>query len=82
MLAKGRAAAVGVTFSSPPRVRAAVRCSDTATAEKLRAYFKEKASAPGAISSGNGEWATIDTPTDPRAVVAPLKGFLDDAARQ
>lgn len=82
VLAKGRAAAVGVTFSSPPRLRVAVRCSDTETAEKLRAYVKEKVTAQSATTDGAGEWVTIDTPTDPQAVLTPLKDFLEDAARR
>lgn len=78
VLAKGQAVAAGLSFDDPPRLRVFVRCVDSATGEKLRAYFAGKATAEGAQSGGAGEWAMFDTPIDPASGYATVKQFLDE----
>lgn len=74
VLAKGRAAAVGVVLGDAPRLHAAVRCADAAAAEQLRAYFRGKGTAGGA-----GEWATLDRPGSPQEGFQAIKDMLTDA---
>src|SRR5206468_2592347 len=52
VLAKGRAAAVGVTLGDPPRLHVAVKCADIGSAEHLRAYFAAKSTEPRAVHGG------------------------------
>jgi hypothetical protein len=78
VVAKGRAAAIGVTLGDPPRVRVAVRCADAGSAEHLRAYFAAKATAPGANHDGAGEWATLDLPANPANGFKAVKDMLND----
>ena len=81
LLAKGQAAAVGLSFGESPRLRVAVRCVDADTGEKLRAYFQSKAMTDATRVTGEGEWATFDAPADPQNGVQPLRQFLDDAGK-
>ena len=81
VLEKGRAAAVGLTFDDPPRLRLFIRCGDTDTGEKLRAYFQTKASGNGTHLGGTGDWATLDTPVASGGSLSMLKGFLDDVGK-
>jgi hypothetical protein len=78
VLAKGRAATVGVTLGDPPRLHVAVRCADSGSAERLRAYFAEKATAPGSGHGGGGDWATLDLPADPATGFRAVKDMLSD----
>ena len=81
VLANGRAGIVAVTLADRPRLRLAVRCDNTESSEKLRAYFQGKASAAGSSFGGAGEWATFEMPADPQDALAVIKGILDDAGR-
>ncbi len=80
VLEKGRAAAIGLTFDDPPRLRVFVRCGDTDSGEKLRAYFQTKAPGDATRFGGTGDWATLDTPVASGGL-ATLKGFLDDVGK-
>ena len=62
-------------------LRLAVRCDNTESAEKLRAYFQGKPTNAGATQGGIGEWATLEIPADPQAAFQSIKGMLDDAGR-
>src|SRR5207244_2282045 len=74
VLAKGRAGVVAATLADPPRLRLAVRCDNTESAEKLRAYFQGKPTNAGATHGGIGEWATLEIPADPQAAFQSIKG--------
>jgi hypothetical protein len=80
LLAKGEAAAVGLSFGDPPRARVYVRVTDEPTGERLRAYFQRKA-GDGAVVGGAGRSALYDAPFDPRSGPGPLRGFLEDAGK-
>lgn len=81
VLKKGQAVVAGMTFADPPRSRLFVRCVDTASGEKLRAYFRAKATGEGVRQGGAGEWAMLDIPGDPQGSVAILKSFVEDAGK-
>jgi hypothetical protein len=81
VLAKGRAATIGVTLGDPPRLHVAVRCADPGSAEQLRAYFAAKATAPGSAHGGVGEWATLDLPADPATGFKAVKDMLSDTGK-
>lgn len=63
LVAKGRAAVIGLSFDAEPRARAFVRTADAETGEQLRNYFKGK-TADGVRHGGAGEWALYDAPLD------------------
>lgn len=81
LLAKGHGAAIGLSFVESPRVHVAVQCADGVTGEKLRAYFKGKATGERSLAGGNDDWATLVLPVEPKDMANALKGFLDDAGR-
>lgn len=80
-LAKGRAAAIGVTLGGQPRLHVAVQCADADTTDRLRAYFREQATGPAPAAGGDGDWATLDTAADPREWFTTLKRVLGDAVK-
>jgi hypothetical protein len=82
LLAKGRAAAVALSFDDPPRLRLFVKAADEATAEQIRAYFAKKAATDDKVSHGGaGEFARLDMPIDPAATFATLRQMLSDAGK-
>jgi hypothetical protein len=81
LVAKAQAAVVGLSVGESPRVRLFVRCTDADTGEKLRAYFKSKATTDATRTGGAGEWAMFDAPADPQNALAPLRPFLDDMGK-
>lgn len=78
LLEQGRAAVASVSLGESPRVRAGVRCADAPTADRLRTYFRSKAT--GEVG-GEGDWAAIDLSYDPAAGTGPFRTMLDDAGR-
>jgi hypothetical protein len=74
-LARGRAAAVGVSLEPDPVLRVAVRAKDAATADEARGVLRERLGGAG----GEGEWATAETPLDPKgeAVRKLVAGVID-----
>jgi hypothetical protein len=80
-LEQGRAAALGLTIGDSPRLRVFIRCGDTTSGDKLRAYFRAKVTAEGTQHGGAGDTATFDTPASPQTIAATVKGLLEDAGK-
>ncbi len=74
----GRGGLFALSFGEQPRVRLFVRTAETATAERVRAYFQARATeTESATVGGGGVFALFDAPFDP----ALLQRFLADAAK-
>jgi hypothetical protein len=63
------------------RLRVFVRCGDTTSGDKLRAYFRARVAAEGTQYGGAGDTATFDTPANPQTIAATIKGLLEDAGK-
>jgi predicted Zn finger-like uncharacterized protein len=79
VLAKGEAAAVGLSFGDPPRARLYVRTTDEPSRELLQEYFR-KADAT-AVVGGAGRVALYDAAFDPRAGVGPVRRFAEEVGK-
>ncbi len=74
----GRGGLFALSFGEQPRMRLFVRTAETATAERVRAYFQARATeTESATAGGGGVFALFDAPFDP----ALLQRFLADAAK-
>jgi hypothetical protein len=81
VLAKGRSAALGLSFGESPSLHIAVQCDSSENGDKLRTYFKGKATGEHSQAGGADDWATLDLAVDPKTAFSTIKGFFDDAAR-
>jgi Zn-finger nucleic acid-binding protein len=77
-LSPGRGAVFALSFGEQSRMRVSVRTADTASAERVRAYFQARAAeTESATAGGDGTVASFDAPADP----GTLRRFLNDAAK-
>jgi hypothetical protein len=75
-VSSGRGGLFAITFGEQPRMRLFVRTADTATAERVRAYFQARAAEQeSATAGGGGVFALFDSPLDTKL----LQRFLADA---
>ena len=79
LLAKSRAAGIGLSFGESPRLSIALQCDTPETGEKLRTYFKGKATGEHSTSGGAADWATLELAAEPKDIFTTVKAFLDDA---
>ena len=78
----GRGGLAALSFGERPRMRLSARTADTATAERVRAYFQARAAeTESATAGGGGTFALYDAPFDPATSGATLRRFLADAAK-
>jgi hypothetical protein len=78
VLSSGRGGVFALTFGEKLRMRLFVRTAETATADRVRAYFQARAAEmESATAGGGGVFAMFDAPFDP----ATLQRFLADAAK-
>lgn len=77
-LGGARGGAFAISLGEQPRMRLFVRTAETATADRVRAYFQARAAEVGSASfGGGGELAMFDAPLD-----GPLvRRMLADAGR-
>lgn len=74
----GRGGVFALSFDDKPRMRLFVRTAETATAERVRAYFQARAAEmESATTGGGGTLAMFDAPFDP----ALIQRMLADAAK-
>jgi len=77
-LSGGRGGVFALTFGEKLRMRLFVRTVDTATADRVRAYFRARAAeTESATAGGGGVFALFDAPFDP----ATLQRFLADVGK-
>jgi hypothetical protein len=68
-LSAGRGLVFALTVADKPRMRVLVRTAETATAERLREYFRARAAElESATAGGEGAFALFDAPYDPKLV--------------
>jgi hypothetical protein len=79
-LAQGRSAVAAISFGEQPRVRLFVRAADEATGQRVREYFKSKASDMSR-HGGAGELAMFDMPIDPANAYAIVQQFMGDVKK-
>ncbi|HEY1187742.1 MAG TPA: hypothetical protein VGE74_08800 [Gemmata sp.] len=77
----GRGGSLAVSLGEQPRVKLRVRAADTATGERVRAYFAARAQeTPSARTGGEGAVAEFESPFNPETGKM-LQRFLSDAAK-
>jgi hypothetical protein len=79
-VAQGRSALAALSFGEQPRVRLFVRATDETTGQRVRDYFKSKATDMSR-HGGAGELAMFDTPIDPANAYAIVQQFLGDVKK-
>lgn len=78
----GRGGALAVSLGERPRLWLRVRTADSATGERVRAYFAARAmETESATAGGDGAVAQFEAPFDPTTTGKLLQRFLSDADR-